>query len=140
MSGKRILLVDDDLDDIELTTMHFRHSHIDGDIITRRDGYEALEFLERTAASNPSQLPDLVVADIKMPRMTGLEMTRRMREDGKLRNIPVVFLTSSENENDHRQATRLGALRYIRKPVQYYEFCKVADQIKEVLDGISAKT
>ncbi|HXT01931.1 MAG TPA: response regulator [Elusimicrobiota bacterium] len=129
MSAKRILLVEDDLDDIEMLTIQLKRNQVDGELVVRRDGQAALEFLER----DDSRLPDLVITDVKMPRMTGLELIRRIRESPRLRGLKVVFLTSSDDARDRREAARWGAALYLRKPLEYGQFDELVDRIKTTL-------
>jgi two-component system response regulator len=120
-----ILLVEDNADDVDLTLRAFRRNGLRTDIHVARDGIEAEEALfdEETGA------PSLVLLDLKLPRLTGLEVLRALREHPKTSMVPVVVLTSSLEEEDLVAAYRLGANSYIRKPVEFETFLDVVHQL-----------
>jgi two-component system response regulator len=127
-----ILLVEDNPDDEALTLRAVR-KHIPYGIVVARDGAEALEFLfgtGRYAGRDLTVNPLLVLLDLKLPKVTGLEVLRRIRGDGRTRPVPVVVFTSSTEEQDILDSYRLGANSYIRKPVDYSQFC---DDMKQVM-------
>jgi two-component system, response regulator len=130
--NRTILLVEDNPDDEALTLRAVR-KHMPHGIAVARDGAEALEFLfgtGRHADRDLSTPPLLVLLDLKLPKVNGLEVLRRMREDARTRPIPVVVFTSSTEEQDILDCYRLGANSYIRKPVDYVQFC---DDLKQVM-------
>jgi two-component system, response regulator len=120
-----ILLVEDNPDDVELTLRAFRKSKIANEIVVARDGVEALDYLFATgqhAGRDNSSLPQLVLLDLKLPRLDGLQVLERIRANGKTRLLPVVILTSSTEQPDLLTGYSLGANSYIRKPVDFQEF------------------
>jgi two-component system response regulator len=130
--NKIILLVEDNPDDEALTLRAVR-KHMPYGIMVARDGAEALEFLFGTGRHSGRDLtlsPLLVLLDLKLPKVNGLEVLRRIREDGRTRSIPVIVFTSSTEEQDILDSYRLGANSYIRKPVDYGQFC---DDLKQVM-------
>jgi two-component system, response regulator len=120
----RILLVEDNADDVELTRRAFEKSNVMNDLVVVRDGVEALDYL--FAALTP---PDLVLLDIKLPRIDGLEVLRRLRADPRTRRQPVVILTSSNEEQDIVTSYDLGVNSYVRKPVDFAQFAEAARQL-----------
>jgi two-component system response regulator len=120
----RILLVEDNADDVELTRRAFEKSNVMNDLVVVRDGVEALDYL--FAALTP---PDLVLLDIKLPRIDGLEVLRRLRADPRTRRQPVVILTSSNEEQDIVTSYDLGVNSYVRKPVDFGQFAEAARQL-----------
>lgn len=128
---KTILLVEDNPDDEALTLRAVR-KHMPHPIAVARDGAEALDYLFGTglhACRDTSIPPLLVLLDLKLPKVNGLEVLRRMREDSRTRSIPVVVFTSSTEEQDILDSYRLGANSYIRKPVDYGQFCEDMKQV-----------
>lgn len=121
-----ILLVEDDPDDEALTLRAFRQNHLRNEIIVKRDGAEALEFLFDT--ERPVD-PQLVLLDLKLPKIDGLEVLRRIREDPRTSFLPVVILTSSKAESDLLRGYQLHVNSYIRKPVDFTEFIAAAHEI-----------
>lgn len=121
----RLLFVEDDRDDEALTRLGFKNAGFTHDIAVARDGREALDLLESALAAG-EPLPDVILTDLKMPRMTGLELLRALTAAPRLRSIPVVFLTSSGNEDDQREASTLGARRYLRKPSNLDDYKDIA--------------
>lgn len=120
-----ILLVEDNPDDVELTLRAFRKSKIANEIIVARDGVEALDYLFATgphAGRDLHALPQLVLLDLKLPRLDGLQVLERIRGNPKTRLLPVVILTSSTEQPDLLTGYSLGANSYIRKPVDFQEF------------------
>ena len=118
-----ILLVDDSPDDVELTQRAFQRSHLRSRLITKRDGQEALDYLFGTDNGNQANpLPDVILLDLNMPRIHGLEVLQRIRSEGRTRAVPVVVLTTSDEQRDIIDSYQLGANSYIRKPVDINEF------------------
>lgn len=132
MSEKTILLVEDNPDDVALTLHAFASNRIANPVVTARDGVEALDYLFATgphAGRDPQALPALVLLDLKLPRIDGLEVLRRVRGDPRTRLLPVVILTSSNEDRDRIEGYSLGANSYVRKPVDFDEFVRAAGQL-----------
>ncbi|MDQ3364530.1 MAG: response regulator [Myxococcota bacterium] len=130
---RTILLVEDNPDDAELTASVLRDHGLDATVDLAEDGLDALEYLAGTGrhpASEP-RLPDLMLLDLKLPRMGGLELLAQIRSDPRTRMIPVVILTSSIEDDDVAKGYALGANSYVRKPVNYDEFVVVARKLGE---------
>jgi two-component system response regulator len=127
--GRTILLVEDNPDDAKLTLRAFKRSHMLNPIVVARDGVEALDFLfargaHAERAGGPP--PTLIVLDLKLPKLDGLEVLKAVRGDVRTRLIPVVVLTSSKEEQDLVRSYSLGANSYVRKPVDFAEFLEAA--------------
>jgi len=123
---RSILLVEDNPDDELLTLRAFNHNHIVNHVDVVRDGQEALDFLfceGQWAGRDSCETPQIVLLDLKLPKIGGLEVLRRIRRDDRLRKLPVVILTSSSEESDVVASYDLGANSYVRKPVDFAEFC-----------------
>lgn len=130
--SKRILLVEDNPDDVELTKRGFRKQKFDTEITVACDGVEALDYLfgvNKHAGRDTSIVPDLILLDLKMPKMDGLEVLQRLRSDERTRLIPVVILTTSDENQDMVNGYTLGANSYIRKPVDCEDFNMVLEQL-----------
>jgi CheY-like chemotaxis protein len=115
MATKLIVLVEDNPDDEALTLMALEKQNLAKDVVVLHDGVEALEFL--LSPDNP--LPDLVLLDINMPKVDGLEVLRRLRSEPRTAFLPIVLLTASDEERDVRDGYRFGANSYMRKPVSF---------------------
>ncbi len=128
---KRILLVEDDLNDIELTLGALSEHNLANEIMIARDGVEALDYLYRRGdfASRPDGYPVVILLDLKMPRLDGLQVLKQLKADEKMHFIPIVILTSSRESRDLDEAYRLGVNAYVVKPVHFQEF---ADAVKEI--------
>ena len=124
---KHILLVEDNADDEQLTLRAMRLSEVPNVIRVARDGVEAIEALLGNLGTQP--LPDLVLLDLKLPKLSGLEVLARIRGDSATRMLPVVVLTSSDEDRDIVESYNLGANSYIRKPVDFDEFIEVVHQL-----------
>jgi two-component system response regulator len=118
MTQTKILLVEDNADDEKLTLRAFRINNIGNDIVVARDGAEALEYLHGATAKQFG----LVLLDLKLPKLPGLEVLKRMRADPRTRLTPVVILTSSKEESDIASSYELRANSYVRKPVDFHHF------------------
>lgn len=132
MSGKSILLVEDNPDDEALTLRAFKKNNISNPVVVARDGEQALDYLFGTGAHagrDVTDLPQVVLLDLKLPKVDGLEVLRRVRGDERTRVLPVVILTSSKEEQDVITGYRLGANSYVRKPVNFDEFLEAARQL-----------
>lgn len=124
MTPKIILLVEDNPSDIELTRRIISKSKISNQMIVKEDGQEALDYLLHSDHdSNP--LPDLILLDLKLPRVHGLEVLRQLRANSHTRYLPVVILSTSIEEQDMIQGYELYANSYIRKPVDYVQFSQI---------------
>lgn len=121
---KPILLVEDNPKDMELALVALERSRLANEVITFRDGEEALAYLQRTGehANRLEGNPAVILLDLKMPKMNGLQVLETIRTDPKLKSIPVVMLTSSNEEPDLRDAYNLGVNAYVVKPVKFSEF------------------
>lgn len=123
---KTILLVEDNADDEQLTLRAMRQSDIPNIIRVARDGAEALDKLFGAAET---RLPDLVLLDLKLPKVNGLEVLQKIRADERTKTLPVVVLTSSDEERDIVDSYELGANSYIRKPVDFDQFIDAVRQL-----------
>jgi len=123
-----ILLVEDNPDDIELTRRAFDRSNIANEIVTVSDGQEALDYLFSTGlhAGRDALMPHVILLDLNLPKISGLEVLRRMRADERTKRIPVVVLTTSNEEKDVIGSYDLGANSYVRKPVDFAQFLDAA--------------
>lgn len=123
-----ILLVEDNPDDEELTRIAFEESRLLNEVVVARDGEQALDFLlDPDGKGHP--LPNLVLLDLKLPKVDGLEVLKRMREEPRTRMLPVVVLTTSKEESDLIASYSLGCNSYIRKPVVFTDFIDAVRQL-----------
>ena len=132
MSDKLILLVEDNPDDEELTLRALRHSKIANEIAIARDGTEALDFVfceGQYAGRDAARIPTVVLLDLKLPKLGGLEVLERLRADPRSKLIPVVVLTSSSEDEDMLRSYKLGANSYVRKPVEFGAFAQSVSQL-----------
>jgi len=131
MKFKRILLAEDNLDDIELTLRVLAEYHLANKVDVVRDGVDALDYLFRRGrfADRSPGNPALIVLDNKMPRVDGLEVARRIKEDERLKTIPVVMLTSSHEQGDLFKSYEVGVNAYVIKPVKFYDFVNAVREI-----------
>lgn len=121
---KNILLVEDNPDDVCLTLRAFKQNKILNEVVVVKDGVEAIEYLTRSAT-----LPAVVLLDLKLPRMSGMEVLRQIRADNRFKLLPVVIMTSSREEQDVVQSYHLGANSFICKPVDFVHFIEVVRQL-----------
>lgn len=128
---KRILLVEDSLNDIELTLAALAEHHLANEVVVTRDGVEALDYMHRRGkfADRDDGPPAVVLLDIKMPKMSGIEVLRHMKSDPDLKTIPVVILTSSKEEPDLATCYQLGTNAYVVKPVDFQQFVNAVKQV-----------
>ena len=132
MSEKVILLVEDNADDEELTLRALAKSNIMNRVVVARDGAEALDYLFARGAyagRDPNETPQVVLLDLKLPKVDGLEVLRQLRADPRTRRLAVVILTSSGEEQDVLRGYDLGANSYIRKPVDFTQFVDAVRQL-----------
>ncbi len=132
MRKRLILLVEDNPDDEALTLRALRRNHIANEIVVVRDGVEALDYFAGTgrfADRDLSEVPELILLDLKLPRIDGLEVLKRLRQNDQTRLLPIVVLTTSDEEKDRVQSYQLHANSFIRKPVDFNQF---ADAIRQI--------
>jgi CheY-like chemotaxis protein len=125
MNEKIILLVEDNADDEELTLRALKKNNIQNEVVVARDGVEALDYLFGTGAyagRDTSNVPSVTLLDLKLPKVDGLEVLKRLRADERTKFLPVVILTSSKEEQDLLNGYKFGANSYIRKPVDFAQF------------------
>ena len=128
----RVLLVEDNPDDEMLTIRAFQKSNFRNEVDVARDGAEALDYLFATGAHvdrNPDDLPHLILLDLKLPKIDGLEVLERIRANDRTRYLPVVILTSSKEQDDLIRSYANGANSYIRKPVDFNQFFQAVQQL-----------
>lgn len=133
MHNKHILLVEDNPDDVVLTQRALSKSNILNELIVAKDGVEALDYLFGTGkfeGRDTSILPQVILLDLKMPRMDGLELLQHIRKDERTRLLPVVVLTTSNEEVDRIESYKLGANSYIRKPVDFEQFVDAVQKLE----------
>ena len=126
MQGKIILLVEDNPDDEALMLRALKKNNIANEIVVAHDGQEALDFL---GGRPVEQLPELVLLDLKLPRLDGLEVLKRMRADEKTKHVPVVVLTTSTEQRDIVNSYEFGANSFVQKPVDFSEFVEATRQL-----------
>jgi CheY-like chemotaxis protein len=128
---RRILLVEDDPKDVELTLTALEEYNLANEVVVAHDGEEALDYLycRGNFSARPEQNPAVLLLDLKLPKLDGLEVLQQIKSDGNLRMIPVVVLTSSREEKDMVTSYQLGVNAYVVKPVDFHEF---VNAIKEL--------
>ena len=132
MADKYILLVEDNANDELLSIRALKKNGVLNEVVVARDGVEAIDFLfgtERDADEDVRRLPSVVLLDLKLPRMNGIEVLRRIRDHPRTRVLPVVVLTSSIEESDLTECYGLGANSYLRKPVDFDQFMESVRQL-----------
>lgn len=132
MKDKLILLVEDDARDEALTMRAIEKSHIANTVVVARDGVEALDYLFGTgkyAGRDTAIMPQLIMLDLKLPRMDGLQVLRQLRDDERTKRLPIVVFTSSSEQEDMIRSYELGANSYVRKPVDFEHFMEATKQL-----------
>lgn len=132
MTSKVILLVEDNPDDAELTLLALKSNNISNEVVVARDGVEALDYVFGTgkfAGRNPAKVPAVTLLDLKLPKLNGLEVLKRLRADDRTKLMPIVVLTSSKEDQDLIASYQLGCNSYVRKPVNFDEFLGAAKQL-----------
>lgn len=127
-----ILLVEDNPDDEKLTLRAFKKSNIKNELVIARDGVEALDYLFGTgsyAGRDLSIMPHLILLDLKLPKIDGLEVLRQLRANPRTKLLPVVILTSSKEQEDMIRGYSLGANSYVRKPIDFNQFIEAMQQL-----------
>lgn len=131
-TGDFILVVDDNPDDVEMTLMAFRKSRIANEVVVVNDGQEAFDYLHGTGAwqgRNCLAMPNLILLDLNLPKIHGLEVLRRIRADAMTKLLPVVVLTTSSEDSDLAFSYGFGANSYVRKPVDFEQFVEAVRQL-----------
>jgi len=132
MKSKNTLLIEDNPDDVNLTMRALAKSYIANTVDVATDGVEALDYLfakGKFTGRDPGAMPQVILLDLKMPRMDGLEVLKHIRADERTRVLPVVVLTTSNEEKDKIESYHLGANSYIRKPVDFGQFVEAVKQL-----------
>jgi len=132
MNNKVILLVEDNPDDVKLTLRALKKNNIMNEVVVAQDGVEALEYMfgeGKYAGRDAAVKPQVVLLDLKMPKMDGLEVLQRLRSDKRTHLQPVVILTTSSEDKDRIDSYKLGANSYIRKPVDFNQFAEAVQQL-----------
>ena len=132
MADKTILLVEDNPDDEELTLRALRQAKISNEVVVARDGIEALDYLfgkGKFEGRDAAKLPTVVLLDLKLPKLSGLDVLQRLRADPRTKLVPVVILTSSSEDEDMLRSYASGANSYVRKPVEFGPFANAVQQL-----------
>lgn len=132
LNNKIILLVEDNPDDVELTLRAFKKSNIMNEVIVKRDGAEALDFFfgkDGVADKGNNGLPCVILLDLKLPKIDGFEVLKKLRADERTKLIPIVILTSSKEQSDIVNGYNFGCNSYIRKPVDFNHFAEAVKQL-----------
>jgi len=132
MKNKMILLVEDNAGDEALTLRAFKKNNIVNEVVVVRDGVEALDYLFATgsfAERGPQPMPQVILLDLKLPKLDGLDVLRQIRATESTRRLPVVIFTSSSEEEDMIKSYDLGANSYVRKPIQFDQFLSATNQL-----------
>ena len=132
MDEKIILLVEDNPDDEELTMIALKESNILNDVVVTHDGAEAMDYLSGTgkfAGNDLIRMPQIILLDLNLPKLGGLEVLERLRANPRTQFIPVIVLTSSSEEEDNLASYRLGANSFVRKPVEFHRFVDAIRQL-----------
>ena len=132
MNEGQILLVEDNADDESLILMSLQKNNVGNQVTVARDGQQALDYLFATGASAGAgrrELPAVVLLDLKLPKVDGFEVLQRIRSDSRTKFLPVVILTSSDEQRDRLDSYNLGANSYVRKPVDFAEFTMAVRQL-----------
>ncbi len=132
MMEKMILLVEDNPNDEELTLRALRKANIANEVFVARDGQEALDFLFGTgkqAGREPMTMPAVILLDLKLPKLNGIDVLHRIRADPRTKLVPVVVLTSSSEDEDMMKSYQSGANSYVRKPIEFSAFAQAVTQL-----------
>jgi two-component system response regulator len=132
MKNKIILLVEDNPDDVKLTLRALKKNNIMNEVIVAGDGVEAVDYffgMGKFAGRDTGIMPQVVLLDLKMPKMDGLEVLHRIRADERTKLLPVVILTTSSEDKDRVESYKLGANSYVRKPVDFNQFAEAVNQL-----------
>ena len=132
MKNKKILLVEDNLDDVKLTIRAFEKNNITNEIMVINDGVKALDYLHRRglySKADPNDLPSVILLDLKLPKIDGHEVLKQIRANERTKLIPVIILTSSKEEDDLVKSYQNGCNSYIQKPVDFTEFIKAVQSL-----------
>jgi len=132
VSEKTILLVEDNPDDVTLTLRALKKNNLMNEVVVARDGVEALDFLfseGQFSGNTMEHMPELILLDLKLPKVDGLEVLKRIRTESRTRLLPVVILTSSNEQSDIISGYELGVNSYIRKPVDFEQFIEAVRQL-----------
>lgn len=132
MNECKILLVEDNPDDVELTLLAFEEKKLCNEIVVAEDGEKALDYLFRTgeyAGTTLDELPAIILLDLNLPKISGLDVLKRIRENERTSCIPVIILTSSKEDEDIISSYKLGANAYVRKPVEFDKFVEAANTL-----------
>jgi CheY-like chemotaxis protein len=135
-SGKTVLFVEDSSDDIDLTLRSFRKNNFQHALVVVRDGQEALDYL--FGDDGPANTPHLVLLDLSLPRVSGLEVLQRIRSTSRLHAVPVIILSGSTDENDRLKTEALGADLYLRKPEGMADLNYVVSRVNDLLKASEA--
>ena len=133
MTDKVILLVEDNPDDELLTLRALKKTGVQNEVVVAHDGVEALDYLFASgphAGRDPTRMPQLILLDLKLPRVNGLEVLKRLRSDERTRLLPVVILSSSREQQDMLDSYGLGANSYVRKPVNFDQFVRAVELLR----------
>jgi two-component system, response regulator len=132
MKHKKILLIEDNPDDVELTLRALKKNALVDEIMVARDGQEALDYLfnkTKTDGAKAPTLPEVILLDLKLPKINGLTVLRRIKSDQRTKFIPVIILTTSKEEKDILESYNLGANSYVHKPVNFTKFVDAMNQL-----------
>jgi two-component system response regulator len=132
MKAQQILLVEDNPDDVQLTLRALQKNNIANEVVLAEDGVEAIDYFTgrgRFAGRDTSTLPQVVLLDLKMPRMNGLDVLRSIRADDRTSLLPVVVMTTSSEDRDRIESYKLGANSYVRKPMDFNQFAETVRQL-----------
>jgi two-component system response regulator len=132
LNNKKILLVEDNPDDVELTLRAFKKNNIMNEVVVKCDGAEALDFFfgkNGVAGNENNGMPSVILLDLKLPKIDGLEVLKKLRADERTKLIPIVILTSSKEQRDIVNGYDLGCNSYIRKPVDFNQFAEAIKQL-----------
>ncbi len=131
-NSKTILLVEDNPNDEELTLLAFQRNNITNPVVVAHDGVEALDYIfarGQYESRNAADVPQIIILDLKLPKVDGLEVLKAIRGDDRIRHVPVVVLTSSTEDRDIVEAYNLGTNAYVRKPVDFIQFTEAVKQL-----------